>query len=690
VTSPLDLEHADPWAADFVDVESLNAHITDWVAHRLSGVRTAASGDEALHSTSLLVLGPAGAGKTHLFARLRRKLGPSAVFVLVRPEIGVSMTPRHVLGHLLAGLQRETSSLAARQLDVVVGSLLARVQGGRITAPLLHLDDYCRAEADERERLIDDLIAHVESLDGGISADYLELLLRVPLMGRAERQAAVAWLSGREPSEAQLRKLGLRDGVPDTEVMAALRTLTATAALGSPLCLVFDQLENLIDGDRANERILGHGTLVSELHDGVRGLTMVQLALDSEWLRAVGPVLSASQRSRVEARIELLDLPTPDERETLVRRWLEALGPEELGPVAGPFPAPLRPELVERWCQASDMTPRALLIACRRALRGEEDLFGVGPESSEAAAPLGDRLEELWLERLDAARSELGRLGEEGGSVAAERVAAALVAVLELDPEVHVATAPFGKALSVEAARGAARATIVVAQQRHPRSLAATLALAASKADDGPVLVVRDQSLPFLPSWHACDEQRAALLSKPGASFAELSSEMLARLIAAHDYLSAARSQDLASSDGYPIGDREARSWLEGRRDDFDIAALVPALGGRAAPAARSDPAEASSEPPLSPPPPRPPLLTSPAVSVGTAVIAENGEQVLALLEGLGIASIERLVHDLRSARPDTSRAEVVEALRAAAQQVRWFGSSIVYYDPARGSGAAP
>jgi hypothetical protein len=82
--------------------------------------------------------------------------------------------------------------------------------------------------------------------------------------------------------------------------------------------------------------------------------------------------------------------------------------------------------------------------------------------------------------------------------------------------------------------------------------------------------------------------------------------------------------------------------------------------------------------------------LTSPAVSVGTAVIAENGEQVLALLEGLGIASIERLVHDLRSARPDTSRAEVVEALRAAAQQVRWFGSSIVYYDPARGSGAAP
>src|SRR5690606_6920878 len=99
-------------------------------------------------------------------------------------------------------------------------------------------------------------------------------------------------------SEQQLARLGRTSALDDTEVIPALRTLAVMSALGAPLVLVFDQLENLIDPGGASDRIVAHGTLVSELVDNVRGLTIAQMALDTEWLRAIRPVLGASQRSR--------------------------------------------------------------------------------------------------------------------------------------------------------------------------------------------------------------------------------------------------------------------------------------------------------------------------------------------------------------------------------------------------------
>ena len=75
-TSPFEHNHADPWAKTFIDLPELNASVTDAIAQAITKVRTAARQNDAeLRTSSLLVLGPAGAGKTHLFARLRRKLG---------------------------------------------------------------------------------------------------------------------------------------------------------------------------------------------------------------------------------------------------------------------------------------------------------------------------------------------------------------------------------------------------------------------------------------------------------------------------------------------------------------------------------------------------------------------------------------------------------------------------------------
>ena len=99
--SPFEHNHADPWAKQFVDLARLNAGASDAIGEAIAHVRERAREDLAeLRARSILVLGPAGAGKTHLFARLRKKLGPCAIFVHLRPLLGAEMTPRYVVDQI--------------------------------------------------------------------------------------------------------------------------------------------------------------------------------------------------------------------------------------------------------------------------------------------------------------------------------------------------------------------------------------------------------------------------------------------------------------------------------------------------------------------------------------------------------------------------------------------------------------
>src|SRR5262249_42869342 len=85
MTAQLAPLQTDPWAPRLVDVERLNGHASTLLSQRLDAVRVAAARGELLPTTSIVLLGAAGAGKTHIFARLRRLVGGRASFVLVRP-----------------------------------------------------------------------------------------------------------------------------------------------------------------------------------------------------------------------------------------------------------------------------------------------------------------------------------------------------------------------------------------------------------------------------------------------------------------------------------------------------------------------------------------------------------------------------------------------------------------------------
>lgn len=637
---PFDFEHADPWSSDVVDVESLNAHVSDAILKRIGDARRAAPlGPTELYTSSLLALGPAGSGKTHLFVRVRRRSGPRAAFVLVRPEIGVEATPRHVLAQIVDSLGRPASGTADRQLDVIAGSMLAAVAGERVGPHVLL--EQLRADESLREELIERVTAHLERLYPETWSDYLARLLRAPFLPAPDRRAANAWLAGREMTDVQASRLGGGASLGDPDVMPALRTLSIVAAHGSPIVLVFDQLENLVTADHQTQRIAAHGNLVSELYDTVRGLVIVQLALDAEWDRRIRPELAASHRSRVEARVLELALPTPDQREDLVRAWVGRLPPST--------PWRFSAEQLARWRADLSMTPRQLMIACREALKGP------GGDATEPALPVDDRLAELWSAQVEQSRAELERAAGEGCGTDAERLAAALHVLGEL---ARLAPSSALEKNTRVVQLGGRQVRIV--QHAHPNSVAASLRQAIAAAATG-TFILREHELAFPPTWAKVDEHALAL-EATGARFIWLAREDAARLLALHDFLAAARSQDLEDAAGRPLAFDAVESWA---RIELDWRAW-PAVSAL-----------------ISSDAPEPPREVSGAVRAVRAVPRRTGKPLLdsqtqahalAVLKRLRVASVERIVREVRRIEPQTTAASVARDLARAGADVRWYG----------------
>lgn len=727
---PFEREHADAWASDFVDLETLNARASDQVLRLIDESREAARvrpGD--LATRSILLLGPAGSGKTHLFARLRRRAGPRAAFVLLRPQIASDPTPRHVLAACFDALQHRPIGREERQLDVIVGAALGQVSG-QSGFPHLFLDALRSARPDERAALIDGTVAALTDKYPEIEADWLARLIQLPGSDPVERRAALTWLSGREPDAGQLSRLGLTGPLPDTTVLPALRTLAILAACSTPLVLVFDQLENLASA-LGTGRIHAYARLVSELFDTVRGLVIVQLALDAEWDRRIHPELGAAERSRLESRVVPLELPRPEERAALVEAWSGCLPPEQRHPLPWPFGQ----AEWSRWAQEPGVTPRMLMIACREALaeRGHEPSpppvpkDSAGTRQSSAPAPgaprrgtatrspepepgLEGRLEELWEEQRAAAREELDRALLDGRPLDPERLLGGLAAALGL-LSIPVAPRVPREPQDLRIVAAGEPADLFVAQQNHPRSLSALFEKVARIAESRRVIVVREAARPIPPTWARALEELGNLRERPNACFLEIAPRELADLLALQGLLSAARSQDLAGRDGRPLPEALVQLWAQSSLevDTWPSVQVLAEGGGAEEPQAPFEGDRLDRRPALARPVvPGPPPPASPRGSAGVAGTQratsgapsapreargvpersragaragggrdrENAASVV--LRSLRLLSLDRLVREVRLLHPGATRRSVLGDVRALGDQVRWFGRAIL------------
>jgi hypothetical protein len=677
-SEPFDAIHADPWARELIDLASLNANASGAVEEAIEKLRRdAAGGGRALRSSSLVILGPPGAGKTHLFARLRRRVGPRATFVHIRPLVHAELTVRFVLGEVVRQLAYLTPQ-GLPQANALVGSLLGALTGVGSGYPSAALTLFTKLGEAEREARLDAEVERVLSMWPEVDETYLQRLLRVPFASGPMGRALLAWLSGRDCDASQLERIGAAVSLSEERALPALQTLTLVAAVGAPLVIMFDQLENLMDGDGAGPRLRAYAHLASECVDVLRGAVIVHLALDSEWERGIEPSFNASQRSRIVMRRELLSLPRAAEREELLR-LLSARVPEP----HEAFPWPLGDERLERLRTQPGITPRLLLVAFRRALAGEPDEDAPEASNSQATAPPADDgvatappsvpdLSSEWQAQLDAARLAVQAAGEAREALDAARLADGVLASGAFIPGLRVrAHAKPPTFLALE--REGKTELVAFVQESSPKSVGSTLTkLAALTA---PVVALRERAREFPPTWHETLKKQRALLDSGRARWLDLDPEDGARLLALAALLQAARSGDVTDARGAMVSERHVAEWVG---STLDVPSWPISAGLRA-----PEPVEAT---PPAPTPPEPSQRLAPAALPtpgprSDANAARNlpaPSATLAVLRRLRVASLDRLLREVARVQPECTRATLLAELAAAGERVTWFGRSIV------------
>lgn len=644
----LEAVHSDPWAEEFIDLPSLNAAASDAIEDCIQRVRETARREPlALRSTSLVVLGAPGAGKTHLFSRLRRRLGPRAVFVLVRPLVHAEMTPRYLLAELVNQLARATYGLP--QVNALVGSLLAHLDGLGAEFPSAFLETHGQLPKPELEQRLDSALERALTLWPELDESYLVRLLHVPFAQGATQRALLAWLSGRDCEVGQLERIGATASLGEERVMLAIRTLSTVAAAGAPLVVVFDQLENLVEGVGPSSRLLAYAHLTSELVDTMRGMLLVHMALDTEWSRGIEPALNPSQRSRLVMKRQTLTLPSSKEREELLRLWSERIPEPE-----APFPWPIGESRLTRLRSTTGLTPRMLLAECRRALDGEPEDEALNSEQrAEMSAELvASGLSDEWQGCLQRARKLLEECAQQRAPVDAARVADGLLAGARFLTGVAVSAEKTGPAkLSVTTAAGKSRLAILA--EAHPKSLGSALSKLATLAKDHSIIALRERTRDLPPTWKETLQKRRALLACTRARWVDLDADDAAHLLALDELLQAARSGDVTDARGELVSEAKVVDWVQ---TNIAVASwkVLRELSAVPAPDLHSDPE-----------PEEAPALAS-------------SEHALLTLRRLRVASLERLVREVTRIDPAATRASVLLELESAGRRVAWFGRAVL------------
>lgn len=675
VASPFENNHADPWAKTFIDLPALNSKVTDAITSAIRNVRSAArkKGSD-LRTSSILVLGPAGAGKTHLFTRLRHKLGPKAVFVHLRPLVGTEMTPRYVLGQIVQQLGYETAASegSLKQLEALVGSSLAQLEGANPEFPRMFVDELAGLEEADREQKIEEAVEKLLELHQEADETYLGRLLAAPFMKPSQQRAALAWLAGRELEESQMKRLGVTASLAEDRIIQALQTLGTFAAPGAPIVLVFDQLENLMDAESSGARIRAYANLVAELFDTMRGYVLVQMALDSEWEQAILPQLSAAQKTRLGGHAEVIALPTPSQSRELIAGWVEHL-PNR----AESFPWPFGEKRVAIWAETPGMTPRMLMIACRQALA-----LGPAALSSETIVPpptnrssahdLDDgsddtALAQAWEKHLMSARATLDEAAEDRRSADAARLVGGIACALRFAKGVATTRVDARQHIQLMTRLADDSYAIALLHQTHPRAAAAALDRAADAFSKNKVVLIRERSIEFPPTWKKVQAAVVALVRK-GARWITLERDDTANFIALESFLAAAKSRDLEDASGRAFDDKEVGDWLARSLRVTDWP-LVATLAG----AAPDEEAEQVFVEAAKPSPSK-----GETKAGASRASSDTATTIKMCLGQLRVASLERLVREVVRAKPDATRTDVVSALEAMPEHVRWFGRSIV------------
>ena len=396
---------SDPWRPSSTDVPEIHAKVFQTCRLALETVRSKGI------SSSVLIHGEPGSGKTHLLARLRLHckgvearavdpVQPETVFVAVRLQTGPQRLWRHLRRSFVEDLLREVDG-GTPQLERILLRRLGEIR--QADADLLPWWEWLKQEysgASGLKKTLDELFDRL-SEELQLSRDLCTVLGHL-MVGRHLRDAR-AWLLGDTLPESALSTLHLASSPDDDDLedqaQRVVLDLCRLAGPKIPVVLCFDQIEALlvVPNDRTPFTVLGQ--VIMKLFNETSNLLLISCVqsgfLDDLKLDQPESV-SATAAVRMAVHQTSLNPLLWDHAMRLIRARLSADSRlASLRESRTETLWPLDEGELKQAVGAKGCTPRKILSICAEMFDAAADIrVDVRPEDEEFLA-------RTWQERLE-------------------------------------------------------------------------------------------------------------------------------------------------------------------------------------------------------------------------------------------------------------------------------------------------
>ena len=382
---------SDPWRPSSTDVREIHADVFQKCCLALKTVRSKGI------SSSVLIHGEAGSGKTHLLARLRlhckgveaRAVDPvqlETVFVAVRLQTGPQRLWRHLRRSFVEDLLRKVNG-GTPQLERILLRRLGEIR---------QADSGASGLKKTLDELFDRLSGELQ-----LSRDLCTVLGHL-MVGRHLRDAR-AWLLGDPLPESALSTLDLASSPDDDDLedqaQRVVLDLCRLAGPKIPVVLCFDQIEALLvdPNDRAPFAVLGQ--VIMKLFNETSNLLLISCVQSTfvPYLKLDQPgSVSTPAGARMAVRQISLNPLLWDDAMRLIRARLSAdSGLASLRESRVETLWPLDEGELELMVGARGRTPREILSKCA------EKFDAAAKNQVDIRVPVEHFLARTWQERLE-------------------------------------------------------------------------------------------------------------------------------------------------------------------------------------------------------------------------------------------------------------------------------------------------
>lgn len=359
---------------EFPDVPTINKDITDTVLSMLNSVK------EGHYTSSLLVHGQPGVGKSHFIARLRRLANEdNYLFVAVNPISDMTNIFNHIYREIFTSLRKKTNDQTLTPMNSLISSIL--------TKTLIYWINQ-KTTPEKRSRKIQNLLEQMESdhtiilrlLDKDESAlrlfqsmsekaielievEYPEVdlqLLKVlfKYLDPSFRALSIRWLQGDVISDEDVQLLGVIAPIENDDI--AQRILKSIMILSDrPILLCFDQLESIYDRFGDTSVLVSFFDTIVRLCNETPNALILLMVQSTVWDNNIEPYVQQSAQDRIE-RTERLQTPTIEQMVEMVEKRMGSVW----GLFAYPPPYlsyPFTPAFIEELGHEHGWNPRYVL-----------------------------------------------------------------------------------------------------------------------------------------------------------------------------------------------------------------------------------------------------------------------------------------------------------------------------------------